>query len=139
MLHRIAIGILFAESIAFAGSDMIDRLLPGLFPWVHLAIIGTSTVGLVWALWPFLKLRFAAKRPAEDRAARKRPGEPTFFGAVATLIGFIFVAPWVIAALMSVLYASLFLFQFVTSGFDLTETKAAMDQITGIAADQMTK
>ena len=102
MFHRIAIGILFAESIAFAASDMIDRLFPALFPWVHIAIMGTSTAGVLWAFWPWIKPRLPMRRH-EPEEAKKRAGEPTFLGAMGTLVGIIFIGPWVIAALMGLL------------------------------------
>ena len=135
MFHRIAIGILFAENIAFAASNMIDRLFPALFPWVHIAIIGTSTAGVLWAFWPWIKPRLPTRRH-EPEEAKKRLGESTFLRKIATLVGMIFIGPWVIAALMGVLYASLFLMQFVFSGFDLAETKEAMARIMTIAAEQ---
>ena len=138
MFHRIAIGILFAESIAFAASDMIDRLFPALFPWVHIAIMGTSTAGVLWAFWPWIKPRLPMRRH-EPEEAKKRAGEPTFLGTMGTLVGIIFIGPWVIAAVMGVLYASVFLMQFVFSGFDLAETKETMDRIMTIAAEQTGK
>ena len=110
---------------------MIDRLFPGLFPWAHLSIIATGILGLVWCFWPEIRRKFAASPSAEPSppTQRKEKREPSLLTGIAVLVGFIFAMPWVYAALVGVLYASAFVFGFVSSGFDVVEAKLYADRV----------
>ena len=94
-----------------------------------------------WAQWSTIVFLFVGPTVFAYRenlrawlSRKSRPIDPSEerwydggFGAVVAVVGFIFVLPWILFALASVMYASLFVLGFVISGFDVEYTREMVD------------